>query len=113
MSKRILDGIVENIKKDTELNQFLNTGSALQWFENIKDKKKRHFITGDIRNFYGEISEELLNKALDWAESFKPIPIEHREIILQVRKTFLDASASLGLGVSVTSGYLFKKYCQN
>ena len=89
VSKKVLDEIVEYIKKVTGLNQFLNTGSALQWFENIKDKKKRHFITGDIRNFYGEISEDLLNRALDWAETFKPIPPQHREIILQMRKTFL------------------------
>ena len=55
----------------------------------LKTKQNCHFITGDIRNFYGEITEELLNKALDWAETFVEIPPQHREIILQVRKTFL------------------------
>ena len=54
-----------------------------------ENKQNCHFITGDIRNFYGEISEELLNKALDWAETITPIHPQHREIILQVRKTFL------------------------
>ena len=89
VSKQVVEKLVEHIKKVTDLKQFLNTGSALQWFVNIEDKQKRHFITGDIRNFYGEISEELLNKALDWAETFKEIDPQHREIILQVRKTFL------------------------
>ena len=56
---------------------------------NIEEKQKRTFITGDIRNFYGEISEDLLNKSLDWAETFKEIDPLHRDIILQVRKTFL------------------------
>ena len=89
VSKKIVEQIVEHIKRVTGLNLFLNTGSALQWFEKIENKQNCHFITGPIRNFYGEISEDLLSRTLDWAETFIEIPPQHREIILQVRKTFL------------------------
>ena len=39
----------------------------MKWFEDIPNKKSNTFIAFDICDFYPSITEELLDKALDFA----------------------------------------------
>ena len=60
-------------------------------------------------NFYVSISEELINKSLDFASNYVTISLEDREIILQSKKSFLfhkhqpwckkgDSNCDVGMG---------------
>ena len=55
----------------------------------MKKKYKLSFLQFDIENFYPSISEELLEKALNYASQFVDISPEDRKIILQSRKSTL------------------------
>ena len=37
------------------------------WFSNLPQKHKHKFIQADIENFYGNIADDILKKALEWA----------------------------------------------
>ena len=47
--------------------------TVIDWFKNLADKQKREFIKFGIAEFYPSISEDLLNKSIDYAKSFKTI----------------------------------------
>ena len=48
-----------------------------------------NFIQFDIDNFYSSVSEKLLKDTVNWASTLTEIPEKTREIIFQVRNTFL------------------------
>jgi len=59
ISKHILDKFNSNITKKLHLNQWKNTNSVLNWFNNIKNKKAHAFIEFDIVDFYPSITADL------------------------------------------------------
>ena len=65
VSHKILKNVVNVIRQRTQLNQWENTYSCLEWYKQIKDKEKHSFLVFDIVSFYPSITIELLNKALD------------------------------------------------
>ena len=69
ISKQILDRINKNVINNLKLNQWKNTSAVLNWFNNIQNKSKYSFIAFDVVDFYLSISIDLLNAALDFAES--------------------------------------------
>ena len=66
-----------------------NTRTVIDWFKNIGDKKRFRFIPWDIVEFYPNITEDLLNAALDFAKQFLNISYEERKIILQAKQSLL------------------------
>ena len=52
-------------------------------------KEKWHIMSFDICDFYPSITPNLLQKALEYAESFVKISDQDKEIIFQSRKSFL------------------------
>ena len=56
------------------------------WFKCIENKQQFSFICFDIEEFYPSISQDLLNKALDFASIYDNITNEERNIIIQQRK---------------------------
>ena len=42
----------------------------IEWFKAIKNKKKYSFISFDIEEFYPSISQDLLNRVLDFASAY-------------------------------------------
>ena len=48
-----------------------------------------NFIQFDIDNFYSSVSEKLLKDTVNWASTLTEIPEKTKEIIFQVRNTFL------------------------
>ena len=89
MSKVILDSINHEIRSTTNVNQWKNTQSAINWFTNIEHKSRYNFDSFDIVDYYPSISEELLNKAIAWARTIVNITDEHVTIIKHARKSAL------------------------
>ena len=56
VSKQILDKINSNIRASTEINQWQNSKSVIDWFVNIRNKNKTTFFQFDIESFYPSIS---------------------------------------------------------
>ena len=89
VSHKILKKIVECVRNKTQLKQWKNVYSCIEWFKLLKNKKNLSFIIFDIVSFYPSISLELLEEAIEWAKQFVDVTDEERKIILESRKTLL------------------------
>ena len=67
ISKTILDNINMKVFETTKINQWKNTVSAFKWFNPLKDKRLMKLAMFDIEDFYPSITQDLLNKALNFA----------------------------------------------
>ena len=70
-------------------NQWKNTSSVIEWFKAIKNKQHHSFICFDIVEFYPSISQDLLNRALDFASAYDNITSEERNIIIHAKNSIL------------------------
>ena len=84
-----MDTINENIRKQTNVNQWKNTEQVITWFKNIKSKKTLSFVNLDVENFYLSISIDLFTDAISYAKTITNIDDHQLSIIMQSRKTLL------------------------
>ena len=77
------------MREKTGFNQWKNTQSVINWFKNIKDKKRLRFVQFDICDFYATISEDLLIESLDFASNYVDISDDEREIIIHAKQSIL------------------------
>ncbi len=89
VSKIVLDEINEKIRAILNVNQWKNSQSVIEWFNNINDKTNHTFVSFDIVEFYPSITKELLNRVIEWAKSLVPITDEYISIIKHARKSLL------------------------
>lgn len=89
ISKIILQAINTAVREKSKLRQWQSTGQVLEWFDGLQNKKKLQFLQLDICEFYPSITENLLDKALDYAANLTNIDQNDREIIKHSRKAFL------------------------
>ena len=89
ISKVILDKINNKLRDTLQVNQWKSTASVINWFRNIKEKNLHKFIIFDIKDFYPSISQELLQKSLNFAQRFIDINTNDKEIIFHSRKSLL------------------------
>ena len=89
ISKHILDDINTTIINKTKINQWKNTSSVLKWFNSLQHKESLSFICFDVCDFYPSITEKLLRKALDFANSYRPISEHERDIIIHAKRSLL------------------------
>ena len=83
ISKKILQENNSKLREKLNLKQWQSTNQVLKWFAEIKDKKQKTFLQLDIVEFYPSISEELLQKAFNFAEQQGlPFTEQQKEIIL-------------------------------
>ena len=61
----------------------------MNWFKSIENKQQFSFICFDIEEFYPSISQDLLNKALDFASNYDNITTEERNIIIHAKNSIL------------------------
>ena len=73
VSKYILDRINKDIWSKCNLNQWKNTKDVINWFSQLRQKTIFQFFTFDIIDFSPSISEELLNKSMEWARKHTSI----------------------------------------
>ena len=69
ISKKIIEQINQEILKKTDVNQWKNTSIVINWFNIIENKKDCSFIQYDTKEFYPSITEEILEKAISFANS--------------------------------------------
>ena len=96
ISRQILQRINNNIRKKTNVTQWTNTSSVLEWFKKIDNKSAYTFIEFDIVEFYPSISAELLNQALDFAENYDNIKPNERDIIVHAKNLFYFMATTPG-----------------
>ena len=89
ISKKILEKVIKTVRDKTGFNQWKNTKSVIDWFKDIKEKKRFKFIQFDICDFYASITPEVLNESIEYARNFVDISEEEKKIILQSKQSFL------------------------
>ena len=89
ISKAILDTANKNIREAMGLNQWRNTDTVIDWFKSIRNKHLCKFVVFDIREFYPSITENLLKKALTFAEAHAHLSDDDKAIIHHARKSLL------------------------
>lgn len=89
ISKQTLQRINAKIINSTKFNQWKNTDEVIHWFNNVDNKHKCAFISFDVCEFYPSISEDLLNKALDFASMYDKITDNEKHIIRHAKKSSL------------------------
>ena len=73
VSKNYLNDIIDDVSHKTEVNQWHNIATVINWLKNLCYKHKRKFTKFDIAEFYPSTSENLLNKSIEYAKSFTKI----------------------------------------
>ncbi|GFS22017.1 hypothetical protein ElyMa_006939800 [Elysia marginata] len=89
ISKKILDDINNTLREATLFNQWRNTKDVINWFDNIKNKISCSFLSFDICEFYPSITEDLLEKALNFAAKHTTITPKDMHIIQHTKQTLL------------------------
>ena len=89
VSKKILSRIVTSIRESGLFNQWKNSKSAIDWFNDLQNKKGLSFIQFDIVEFYPSITEDILKQALEFAKGFVKITSQEIDIILKTKKSLL------------------------
>ena len=89
ISKTILDKIITKIVSLTNVNQWKNSTSVIEWYKTIPNKDQYRYVIFDIENFYPLISLEFFHEALTSAKTLTDISETYVSIMMQARKTFL------------------------
>ena len=89
ISKKITERINTVVREKTGFNQWKNTKSTTTWYTNQKQKHKLKFIQADIDGMYSNITEELLDKAIEWAKQYVEISDSDKDIIFQAKKSVI------------------------
>ena len=89
ISKNLRDKINKILILNTNVNQWKNTTTVIDWFKNIANKKQCSFIQFDVENFYPSISLNLFNEAIQYASTITEISDSDKTIIKHSRKTLL------------------------
>ena len=89
ISKSILENISRNLVKLLQVNQWRNLESVIKWLNSIQNKSQCKFIQLDIAEFYPSISEEILDKAILFAQQHIDIPEKDLRIIKLCKKSLL------------------------
>ena len=71
------------------MNQFKNSYSVIEWYENIPNKDRCKFLIFDISDFYPSITEELFSDAISWALGIVDFSAEEIEILKKSMHSFL------------------------
>ena len=89
VSKVTLDEINSKIRSSTAFSQWRDSQSVIQWFKRIENKANSSFLSFDITEFYPSITENLLDKAINWAQKFTTITNQDMTIIKHARISLL------------------------
>ena len=93
ISKFYLDGVNTKLRQRLQVNQWRNTDEVIRWFTAIPDKRHSRFIKFDIADFYPSISQDLLRKAINFADTNScSIDSDAVNVIMHSRKSFLFES---------------------
>ena len=89
ISKVILDKINQQIQLITKVDQWKDTSSVIEWFNNFENKERLSFMVFDIESFYPSFSENMFVNDIQFAGQITEITDEDINSIMQARKTLL------------------------
>ena len=89
VSKEILENVNNELRKSTDVQQWRNTQSVINWFNSLKNKNECRFVQFDIVDFYPSIRKNLLMDAIKYAKQHTNISAKEIEIIMHARKSLL------------------------
>ena len=89
ISKHVLNKVNQKLLSITEVNQWKNSHSVVEWFKNIRNKSNTSFFVFDIESFYPSISVKFLEDAINFAKTVCNISEQDTSIIMQARRTLL------------------------
>ena len=89
ISQAFLEKPNKSIQEAMGLNQWRNIATVIDWFKSIRNKHLCKFFVFDIREFYSSITENLLKKALTFAEAHTHLSDDDKAIICHARKSLL------------------------
>ena len=87
ISGHFLQQLNSKVRDLSSVNQWQET--VINWFKNMKSKKKCIFMQFDVEEFYPSISKELLLKAITYAKTLVSISDEKINTIMHSRKSLL------------------------
>ena len=88
ISKLMLERINKIIREKKTICQWTSTEDVILWFTKL-EKDRYKLMKFDIEQFYPSIDEELLLKALNFANTYTKITEEDKKIILNAAKSIL------------------------
>ena len=97
ISKTILDNINMKLFETTKINQCKNTVSAIKWINSLNNKDLMKFVMFDVKDFCPSITQDLLNKALNFASECIYISKSDIDVIHHERKSLLLMAPKPGL----------------
>ena len=74
---------------DLIYNQWKNTNDGIHWFSNINENPNCKFMQLDMKEFHPSISEETLNKAINFAKNHISISKKNMHILKHCRESLL------------------------
>ena len=91
ISKQIMEGIINNMvtNTNTDLNLWKSTKEVLKWFIGMSKETKTKFVKFDIVEFYPSITEDLLDKAIQFALQTNVLSPREIEIIKHTKNALL------------------------
>ena len=89
ISKKVMEKAIGKVAAETKYNQWRSSSQVISWFEALTDKDKLTFIKFDIISFYPSISQDLFEKALEWANNHSQFSTQEMEILRTARKSLL------------------------
>ena len=82
VSKNYLIDIIKKISHSTQVMQWRNTTTIIDWFKQLQSNKNLRFVKFDIVDFYPSISEQLLDRSIAFAKSITNIDEKVIDIII-------------------------------
>ena len=89
VSEFLIEKVNTIIRDKSLVNQWIDTGTVINWFKNIDNKNNRIFMRLNIEEFYPSISKVLLIKGTNYAHSFVTISKKEVKTIMYSRKSLL------------------------
>ena len=82
VSKAVLDRILKAVDQKLNLNMRRNTAAVTEWFTKIDRKERATLFCFDVVDFYPSITEDLLKRALLFAEQYTTISDQENDVFL-------------------------------
>ena len=89
VSKVIIERVNASLRGREELNQWRSTGDVLAWFRERCSPGRVKFLSYDIESFYPSISEDLLNRAIQFAKERVDFDQNDIDTVIQSRRSLL------------------------
>ena len=89
VSKSILDTTLKQFRPQLQINAWFNTAAVIEWFSIIPEKENCICVYFDIVDFYPSISEDLLQRSVEFARRYTDISQEECDIIFHSRRSLL------------------------